>query len=68
MFGAIGILVFSRLGGIAFDEWGPWAPFVLAGAYQGTLLILATIVRIVAPGQPAPKPFKKRVATASEVA
>jgi MFS family permease len=68
MFGAIGILVFSRLGGIAFDEWGPWAPFVLAGAYQGALLILATIVRIVAPGQPAPKPFKKRVATASEVA
>ena len=68
MFGAIGILVFSRLGGIAFDEWAPWAPFVLAGAYQGVLLILAIIVRIVAPGRPAPNPFRTKTTPGAEVA
>jgi MFS family permease len=68
MFGAIGILIFTRVGGIAFDEWAPWAPFVLAGAYQGVLLIIAIVVRIVAPGRPAPKPFKTKMTAAAEVA
>lgn len=62
MFGAIGILVFSKWGGMAFDAWGPWAPFVLAGAYQSVLLIVAVAVRIVSPGQPAPKPLWQKSA------
>jgi MFS family permease len=48
--GAIGILAFTAIGGRLFDAWGPWAPFVLAGAYQALLLIAAVIVRLVAPG------------------
>jgi len=48
--GAIGILVFTVIGGRLFDLFAPWAPFVLAGAYQVMLLIVAVIIRIVAPG------------------
>jgi MFS family permease len=50
MFGALGILILTLFGGRLFDTWGPWAPFVVAGAYQGILLILAIVIRIVAPG------------------
>jgi MFS family permease len=57
MFGAVGILIFTKWGGILFDTWAPWAPFVIAGAYQVVLLAVAVIVRIVAPGRVAPKPF-----------
>lgn len=57
MFGAVGILIFTKWGGILFDAWGPWAPFVIAGAYQVVLLAVAFVVRIVAPGRAAPKPF-----------
>ncbi|MFW2403904.1 MAG: MFS transporter [Gammaproteobacteria bacterium] len=59
MCGAVGILVFTKWGGIAFDEWGPWAPFVMAGAYQAVLLVVALIVRVVAPGRAAPRSFRK---------
>jgi MFS family permease len=59
MFGAIGILILTRWGGILFDTVAPWAPFALAGAYQALLLVVAIFVRIFAPGQPAPKPFRK---------
>ena len=45
MFGALGILIFTALGGRLFDSWGPWAPFVLVGSYQATLLLLALVVR-----------------------
>ena len=58
MFGAVGILVFTKWGGILFDAWGPWAPFVMAGAYQTVLLGIALVVRTVAPGRAAPKPFR----------
>ena len=51
MFGALGVLILTILGGRLFDTWGPWAPFVLAGAFQGVLLIAAIIIRIVAPGR-----------------
>jgi len=50
MFGALGILIFTVVGGRLFDAWGPWAPFVLAGVYQVFLLIVAIIVRMVSPG------------------
>lgn len=64
MFGAIGILIFTKWGGILFDVWGPWAPFVIAGAYQVVLLAAAVVIRIVAPGRAAPNPLFKRSATA----
>jgi len=48
--GAIGILFFTGIGGRLFDAWGPWAPFVLAGAYQLVLLVGAVAIRILAPG------------------
>jgi len=52
--GAAGILMFSRGGGIVFDAWGPWAPFVVVGSVQLVLLAGAFAVRIWAPGPPAP--------------
>lgn len=48
--GALGILIFTVVGGRLFDAVGPWAPFVLAGVYQVFLLIAAIIIRMVAPG------------------
>jgi MFS family permease len=51
MCGAIGIMVFSVVGGRIFDGIAPWAPFVLAGGYQALLLIAAVIIRFVAPGR-----------------
>lgn len=45
-FGAVGILIFTALGGRLFDAWGPWAPFVLAGTYQSLLLVAAIIIRL----------------------
>ncbi len=59
MCGALGILVFTKWGGILFDAWGPWAPFVMAGTYQVALLAVVIVVRIVSPGRPAPKPFRR---------
>lgn len=59
MCGALGILVFTKWGGVLFDEWGPWAPFVLAGVYQSVLLIVALVIRVVAPGRDAPRSFRK---------
>ena len=50
MFGALGILLFSFVGGRLFDGVGPWAPFVLAGSYQSILFVAAILVRIYAPG------------------
>jgi MFS family permease len=50
MFGAIGVMVLTLIGGRLFDAWGPWAPFVVAGIYQAILLIVAIVIRIVAPG------------------
>ena len=48
--GAVGIIIFTGIGGRLFDAWGPWAPFVLAGAYQAVLLVAAVLVRVLAPG------------------
>jgi MFS family permease len=66
MFGAIGILIFTKWGGILFDSWGPWAPFVIAGVYQSALLVVAIGVRIAAPGRPAPVPLFKKATVAAE--
>jgi predicted MFS family arabinose efflux permease len=48
--GALGILLFTVVGGRLFDAWGPWAPFVAAGVYQVFLLIAAFIIRLRSPG------------------
>jgi len=43
--GAIGILIFSAIGGRLFDGIGPAAPFVMLGGYQAMLLVVALVVR-----------------------
>jgi len=51
IFGALGILIFSVVGGRLFDQVAPWGPFVFAGAYQSILLVVAIIIRFVSPGK-----------------
>ena len=43
-------MVGTLAGGWLFDNWAPYAPFVLIGIVQSILLVLAIIVRRVAPG------------------
>lgn len=50
-FGALGILLASLAGGVLFDRVGPAAPFVLIGAFQALVMVLALIVRVRAPGE-----------------
>ncbi len=51
LFGSFGIMVFTKGGGIWFDTIGPWAPFVIIGVVQILLLLVAALVRVIAPGQ-----------------
>lgn len=44
--GAIGILIFSAIGGRLFDGIGPYAPFLMVGMYQAILLLVALVVRL----------------------
>jgi MFS family permease len=66
MCGALGILIFTAIGGRLFDAWGPWAPFVLAGAYQAVLLLFAIIVRVMAPGHDWPAAARQPAARAGQ--
>ena len=50
VFGALGVMIMVVVGGRLFDAWGPWAPFVIAGAYQSILLVWAIVIRILWPG------------------
>jgi MFS family permease len=50
MLGALGILIFTLVGGRLYDQVAPWGPFVFAGAYQTIVLIAAIIIRMVSPG------------------
>ncbi len=50
LFGSIGIMGGVLAGGWLFDNWAPYGPFVLIGVAQSILLVLAIIVRRVAPG------------------
>jgi MFS family permease len=54
MFGAVGILVASLLGGRLFDSIGPSAPFVMTGLFQFVLFAIAVAVRLMEPKQPSP--------------
>lgn len=44
-FGALGILAISKIGGIAFDEWRPGAPFIIMAGANVLLLTYAIWVR-----------------------
>jgi MFS family permease len=44
-FGALGILVISKVGGLAFDEWRPGAPFIIMAGANVLLLFYAVWVR-----------------------
>jgi MFS family permease len=44
-FGACGILLISKAGGIAFDDWRPGAPFILMALANFALLLFAAYVR-----------------------
>jgi MFS family permease len=56
MCGAVGIFVSSGVGGRLFDSIGPAAPFVLVGAMNFCVFLLAVVVRIYSPGSmPIPR-------------
>jgi MFS family permease len=50
MCGAVGIFISSGVGGRLFDSVGPAAPFLLVGAMNGVVFLLAVVVRILSPG------------------
>jgi len=50
MWGAIGIFVAVYYGGQLFDSVGGYAPFVLLGAINAFVVLLAIICRIFSPG------------------
>lgn len=50
LFGAIGILLATKIGGHLFDTWMPAAPFVMLGIANTVLLLVALTVRLTAPG------------------
>ena len=65
LFGAIGIMIITLVGGWLFDIWAPYAPFVLVGATKLVLVIYAVIVRLVAPGPKVVGPSVEADRTAS---
>ena len=56
LFGSVGILVAASVGGRLFDAYEPWAPFVMMGAAQVLIFVVALAVRIVAPGEAPARP------------
>ena len=50
LFGAFGIMITQFIGGRLFDSWGPNWPFIIVGIFQAFIMIIAIIVRILAPG------------------
>lgn len=50
LWGAVGILVATGIGGRLFDSWAPYAPFVLMGVANLALLAAAIVVRVMSPG------------------
>jgi len=51
MFGAVGILIATGLGGRLFDAFGPSAPFVFVGVLQLILFVVAVLIRIAGAGR-----------------
>ena len=52
-FGALGILLISKVGGWAFDAWRPGAPFIIMAGANVLLLAFAGWVRFAANARPA---------------
>lgn len=50
LMGAVGILLFTKVGGSLFDIIGPATPFIMMGLVQGVMLVAAIAVRVTAPG------------------
>jgi MFS family permease len=65
MCGAVGIFVSSGVGGRLFDSIGPAAPFMLVGAMNFCVFLLAVVVRIVSPGS-MPIPRSARVSAQAD--
>ena len=59
LFGAVGILISTIVGGRLFDSWTPAAPFILVGAANAVIFVIAIAVRIFAPG-PMPAEISAR--------
>jgi len=55
IFGAIGIFVAVAIGGRLFDVMGGYGPFVLVGAMNAVVVLIAIVVRIKSPGD-MPRP------------
>ncbi len=43
LFGQIGLIFFTYVGGVAFDDVGPWCPFFIVGCCD-VVLMLASIL------------------------
>ena len=55
LFGAIGILVASKVGGVLFDNWRPAAPFILFGCLALVVLLWGLAVHAqVVPAEESP--------------
>ena len=54
VFGAIGVLIATKVGGWAFDAWMPGAPFILTGALNAVLVLAAIGVILAGASKPAP--------------
>ncbi|MSO98017.1 MAG: MFS transporter [Rhodospirillaceae bacterium] len=50
LWGAVGILFATAIGGRLFDSWAPYAPFVVMGIANLGLLIAAIFIRVTSPG------------------
>ena len=50
MWGGVGIFIAVAIGGVLFDSVGHYGPFVLIGALNAFVALLAIIVRILSPG------------------
>jgi predicted MFS family arabinose efflux permease len=51
VFGAIGVLVASGVGGRLFDNIGPGAPFIMVASATGLLAVGALVIRLREPAQ-----------------
>lgn len=46
LFGAIGILFATKIGGMIFDAWMPGAPFVMTGIINGLICVAGIVIRL----------------------
>ena len=58
LWGAIGVLFATSVGGRLFDSWAPYAPFVIMGVANLALLVAAVAVRVRHPGVMVSRPAR----------